>query len=108
MGNMNVELIITFTDGSPLLVRSHYSGAGSCTCELYLSVPCKNGKLDLRACRTTLKRPPCREAQDIVFHYARRQFPDSANAIKEPPYLIWPRPSLPVAPDNRGHRHMHR
>jgi len=106
MGKMNVEPIVTFADGSQLLVSSQYSGAGSFTCELYLSVPCEREKLDLRALSDHLEAPTCREAQDIAFHYARRQFPD--NAIKEPPYLIWPGPNLPVAPDNRGHRHMHR
>ncbi|MBM4132287.1 MAG: hypothetical protein FJ245_00835 [Nitrospira sp.] len=108
MGKMNVEPIITFADGSQLLVSSQYSGAGSFTCELYLSVPCKMEKLDLRALSDHLEAPTCREAQDIAFQYARRQFPDSANAMKEPPYLVWSGPSLPVAPDNRGHQHLHR
>jgi hypothetical protein len=107
-GKMNVEPIITFADGSQLLVSSQYSGAGSFTCELYRSVPCKKEKLDLRTLSDHLEAPTCREAQAMAFHYAQRQFPDSANAIKEPPYLIWSGPNLPVAPDNRGHRHMHR
>nr|MBI3612943.1 hypothetical protein [Nitrospirota bacterium] len=108
MGKMNVDPIVTFADGSQLLVSSQYSGAGSFSCELYLSVPCKNEKPDIRALSDHLEAPTCREAQDIAFHYARRQFPDSAHAIKKPPYLVWSGPNLPVTLDSRGHRHLHR
>lgn len=108
MGKMNVDPIITFADGSQLLISSQYSRTGSFTCELYLSVPCKKGKLDLRALSDHLEAPTFREAQDIAFHFSRRQFPDSASAMKEPPYLVWSGPNLSVAPDNRGHRHLHR
>ncbi|MDE3036126.1 MAG: hypothetical protein KGO52_16115 [Nitrospirota bacterium] len=108
MGKMNVEPLITFSDGSQLLVSSQYTGEGSFTCELYLSTPCGKEKLDLRALSDHLEAPTCREAQDIAFHYAQRQFPDSASGMKEPPYLVWSGPNLPVAPDNRGRRPIHR
>lgn len=104
MGKMNVEPMVTFTDGSQLLVSTQYSGAGSFTCELYLSVPCSKEKLDLRIVSDHLEAPTCREAQDIAFRYAERRYPDNARGIKAPPYLIWPGPNLPVAPDNRGRR----
>ncbi len=104
MGKMNVEPLITFSDGSQLLVSTHYSGEGSFTCELYLSVQRDKGKLDLRIVSDHLEAPTCREAQDIAFRYARRQYPEKVNGMKEPPYLIWPGPNLPVAPDHRGRR----
>lgn len=104
VSKMNVEPIITFADGSQLLVSTQYSGAGSFTCELYLSVPCKKDKLDLRVVSDHLEAPTCREAQDVAFRYASRQYPEKASGMKGPPYLIWPGPNLPVAPDNRGRR----
>jgi len=108
MGKMNVEPITTFADGSQLLVSSQYSGSGSFTCALYLSVPCAKDKLDLRAVSDHLEAATCREAQDIAFHYARRQYPEQAREMKAPPYLVWTGPNLPVEPDNRGHRSAHR
>ncbi|MBM4124851.1 MAG: hypothetical protein FJ246_07870 [Nitrospira sp.] len=104
MGKMNVEPMVTFTDGSQLLVSTQYSGTGSFTCELYLSVPCKKEKLDLRVVSDHLEAPTCREAQDIAFRYAERQYPENASGIKAPPYLIWTGPNMPVEPENRGGR----
>jgi hypothetical protein len=108
MSKLNVEPIITFADGSQLLVSTQYSGAGSFTCELYLSLPCTKDRLDLTAVSDQLEAPTCREAQDIAFRYASRQYPEKASGMKGPPYLIWPRPHLPVGPDNRWRRSVQR
>lgn len=108
MGKMNVEPLFTFADGSQLLVSSQYTGEGSFTCELYLSIPSGKERLNLRSLSDHLEAPTCREAQTIAFHYAQRQFPDSASDMKQPPYLVWSGPNLPVAPDNRGRHPLYR
>jgi hypothetical protein len=104
MSKMNVEPMTTFTDGSQLLVSTQYSGEGSFTCELYVSMPCDKGTLDLRVASNLLEAPTCREAQERAYSYAKRLYPNNVSEIKEPPYLIWRGPNLPVAPDNRWPR----
>lgn len=104
MGKLNVEPIMTFADGSQLLVSTQYTGTGGFSCELYLSTPCERDKLDLRVVSANLEAPTCREAHEGIFHHAQRQFPNIADAIKQPPYLIWPGPHLPLPPDTMGRR----
>lgn len=51
-----------------------------------------------------LEAATCRQAQDIAYGCATRLYPNMASGIKTPPYLIWPGPNLPVAPDIRWRR----
>ena len=104
MSKMNVEALTTFRDGSQLLVSTQYSGEGSFTCELYVARPCSKDRLDLRVVSDHLEAPTCRQAQEMAYSVARRQYPDTTGGLKAPPYLVWPGPNLPVAPDNRGRR----
>lgn len=104
MSKMNVEPLTTFPDGKQLLVSTQYSGEDSFMCELYVSTPCEKDKLDLRVVSNHLEAPTCRQAQEIAYSYAKRLYPDTARGMKEPPYLVWPGPNLPVAPDHRGRR----
>jgi hypothetical protein len=94
MARLNVEPMVTFADGSQLLVSTQYSRDGSFSCELFLSVPCTTEKLDLRAVSAHLEAPTCREAQEFAFRQAKRQYPENAVGMKEPPYLIWHGPQM--------------
>jgi hypothetical protein len=108
MSKMNVEPMITFSDGSQLLVSTRYTGEGQFICELFLLDPhpkSSDGK-GLRAVTNGMEAPTCRQAQDIACGQARRLFPDNAPRIKEPPYLVWSGPNIPLAPQNRGRRPM--
>lgn len=105
MSRMNVEPMTTFLDGSQLLVSTQYTGEGGFTCELYVSASAPSDKkLDLRVVSDHLEAPTCREAQEIAYSHAMRLYPDTASGMKKPPYLIWPGPNIPLAPDNRGRR----
>jgi hypothetical protein len=108
MSKMNVEPLITFSNGSQLLVSTRYVGDGHFICELFM-LDAQSGAIDgknLRAVTGGMEAPTCRQAQDFACGQARRLFPDNAPKIKEPPYLVWTGPNLPVAPDNRGRRSM--
>lgn len=108
MGKMNVDPIITFSDGSQLLVSTNHSGEGRFTCELYLFNPrpsVKDGG-DLRTVSGGLEAPSCRQAQDYACSQARRLFPDDATTIKNPPYLVWPGPNMTVLPPTPWRRSM--
>jgi hypothetical protein len=106
MGKMNVDPIITFGDGSQLLVSTQHSGEGRFTCELYMSNPGASGPdgSGLRAVSGGLEAATCLQAQDIACTQAKRLFPSTALTIKAPPYLVWSGPRMPVEPDNRWRR----
>ena len=106
MGRMNVDPIHTFTDGSELLVSTQHTGEGRFSCSLYLSNPNaiqKDGRV-FRVVSEGLEAATCHQAQNIACGQARRLYPDSASTIKDPPYLVWPGPHLPMAPDTRWRR----
>jgi hypothetical protein len=105
MGRLNVEPMILFRDGAQLVVSTRYSGEGRFVCELYLRNPNdKEDRWSLQVVSDLLEAPTCREAQEIAYCCAKRLYPTMTAGIKEPPYLIWPGPNLPVGPDNRWRR----
>ena len=103
MGKMNVDPLITFSDGSQLLVSTQHSGEGRFTCELFVFHPNQrnNEGGDLRSVSNRLEAQTCNQAQINACFQARRLFPNNAPTIREPPYLVWPGPNEPVAPDSR-------
>ena len=110
MNRMNVDPIVTFGDGSQLLVSTQHVGEGRFTCELYLSTSGQSGSDGgkdgggLQSVTGGLEAPTCRQAQEIACSQARSLYPSDAPTIKEPPYLIWPGPHLPMPPDSRWRR----
>jgi|SRR6185295_17941436 len=104
MSRMNVDPIMTFGDGSQLLVSTQHVGEGRFTCELYLSNDGGKDSGGLRSVTGGLEAPTCRQAQEIACSQARLLYPTNAPMIKEPPYLIWPGPHLPMSPDSRWRR----
>lgn len=103
MTMMTLEPLTTFPDGSQLVVSTQYSGEGF-ICELYKSAAGGKDKLDLRVVSDRLAAPTCRQAQDFAYTCATRLFPHTSSAMRKPPYLIWPGPNIPVAPEYRGRR----
>ncbi len=100
---MKADALITFADGSELLVSTQYGGDGQFICELYRAVAGAMGKLDLRAVSNELHAATCGEAQESAYRYARQQYPERAD-MKQPPYLIWSGPKAAVDPEYRGRR----
>jgi hypothetical protein len=66
MSRTNLDPIMTFPDGSHLLISTACSKEGSFSCALYTAT--------------------------IAYSYAQRLYPHSAETMKKPPYLIWPGP----------------
>jgi hypothetical protein len=104
VGKLNVDPLVTFDDGSELLVSTQFLGTAGFSCALYISAPCERDKLDLRVVSVQLEARTCWEAHESVFLQARQLYPDPTVEIKRPPYLIWPGPNLPVPPEVRGRR----
>lgn len=101
---ITLDPLTTFSDGSQLVVSTQYAGEGRFSCELYQSVRRGRDKLDLRAVSDRLEGATCGEAQDIAYSYATRLYPNTPSGMKKPPYLIWPGPNIPIAPESRGRR----
>ena len=105
MSKTNVEPLAIFSDGSQLIVSTHYSGDGRFSCELFVSVPSGEDDYDLRAVSEhILEARTCREAQHSAYQYAMRRYPGLAGAMKAPPYLIWAGHKPRIAPGSRGRR----
>jgi len=104
MNRLNIDPIVTFSDGGQLLVSTTYCGEGSFACELYMAYRVGHeGKMDLRTVSNLSEAPTCRQAQEGAYAHARQLYPGTAEGMKKPPYLIWTGPSLPsVEPDARS------
>ncbi len=104
MSKINVEPLTTFADGSQLFVSTLYGGEGRFSCGLYVFRPGEKNGQDLRAVSDLIDAATCRQAQALAYHQARNLYPQAAPGMKEPPYLIWSGPNLPLAPGFRGRR----
>src|ERR1051326_9586767 len=103
---MNIDPMITFSDGSRLVVSTRYHHADrNFICELYLCAvgPSGSNGNTFRSVTNPMEGSTCRGAQEIACSQARRLFPDNAHKIKGPPYLVWAGPDLHVKAYSRGH-----
>lgn len=89
MSRLNLERVMTFSDGSYLAISTECSREGEFTCSVY-SVAETDDHLAFRSLsRHALFSSSCFTAQEQAYHYAVRLYPDVAQTIKKPPYLIW-------------------
>lgn len=92
MGRSNLDPILTFPDGSCLLVSTACSQEGSFSCALYLATIAADDRGAFRAISNHVKAATCLIAQEDAYHHAQHLFPRVAEAMKKPPYLIWSGP----------------
>ena len=89
MSRLNLEPVMTFSDGSYLAISTECSREGEFTCSVY-SVAETDDHLAFRSIsRHALFSSSCFTAQEQAYHYAVRLYPDAAQSMKKPPYLIW-------------------
>jgi hypothetical protein len=97
MANMNIDPMMIFQDGSRLLVSTKYIGDANFKCDLYVSTQCNENKLELRIVSPySIEATTCREAQEKAYFHALRLYPNAANGMKKPPYLIWQGPAIAI------------
>ena len=97
MAKMNIDPVMTFQDGSRLLVSTKYIGDANFKCELYVSTQCDENKLELRIVSPySIEATTCREAQEKAYVHAVRLYPHASVDMKKPPYLIWQGPAIPI------------
>jgi len=89
MARLNLDPLVTFSDGSHLVVSTEHSGDGLFTCELFVVRSSYDGRLIFVSVSMLMRRTSSMGAQDCAYRSAQRLYPKVTDDIKKPPYLIW-------------------
>ncbi len=97
MSRINLDLLMTFPDGSHLVISTQCSRDGDFSCALYSAVVEEDDRAAFQVISNHLAASTCLSAQEHAYSYALRLYPNAAGMMKKPPYLIWsgPRSALP-------------
>jgi hypothetical protein len=93
MSRLNLEPLMTFSDGSYLAISTECSKEGDFSCSVYTVVETDDHTDFRNVASHLLSAPTCLTAQEQAYSYALRLYPDAGEAMKKPPYLIWHGPS---------------
>lgn len=89
MSRLNLEPLMTFSDGSYLAISTEYSKEGDFSCSVYNVVE-TGDRTDFRNIAShLLSASTCLAAQEQAYSYALRLYPGAGDSMKKPPYLIW-------------------
>jgi hypothetical protein len=89
MSRLNLEPLMTFSDGSYLAISTEYSKDGDFSCAVYTVVE-TGDRTDFRnIANHVLSASTCLTAQEQAYNYALRLYPAAGEAMKKPPYLVW-------------------
>ena len=97
MSRINLDPLMTFPDGSHLVISTQCSRDGDFSCALYSAVVEEDDQAAFQVISNHLAASTCLSAQEHAYSYALRLYPNAAGMMKKPPYLIWsgPRSALP-------------
>jgi len=89
MSRMNLDPLLTFPDGSLLVISTHCSEERERSCTLYTAILSPDDQVAFRIVSSHLDASTCLGAQEHAYDYALRLFPRATELIKRPPYVIW-------------------
>ena len=92
MSRINLDLLMTFPDGSHLVISTQCSKEGDFSCALYTAFLAEDDRAAFRMLSNHLSASTCLGAQEHAYGYALQMYPRAAELMKKPPYLIWPGP----------------
>ena len=92
MSRINLDPIMTFPDGSHLVISTQCSKDGDFSCTLYTAIVAADDGAAFQMVSNHLAASTCLSAQEHAYGYAVRLYPRAAEIMKKPPYLIWPGP----------------
>lgn len=92
MSRINLDKLMTFPDGSQLVISTQCSKEGDFSCALYSAVVEKDDSAAFQVISNHLSASTCLSAQEQAYSYAVRLYPRAADSMKKPPYLIWSGP----------------
>jgi hypothetical protein len=95
---MNLDPLITFPDGTHLLISTHCSKSGDFSCALYTATIAPDDGAAFRIISNHLEASTCIAAQEHAYNHAAQLFPRSLESLKKPPYLIWHGPQSLAQP----------
>lgn len=89
MSRINLDPLLTFPDGSHLVISTQYSAGEDFFCALYSALVGNDGSVTFRVISSQFAASTCLSVQESAYNYAVRLYPGAAAAMKKPPYLIW-------------------
>ena len=89
MGRSNLEQLLTFPDGSHLVISTRPSVDGEFSCVLYSAVVENDDRIAFKVVSHDIAASSCIKAQESAYEYALRCYPSAGVILKKPPYLIW-------------------
>jgi hypothetical protein len=92
MSRTNLDPLITFADGSHLLVSTNCSKQGEFSCALYTAIIAADDSASFHMISSHHEGSTCFTAQEHAYGYAMQLYPHSIELLKKPPYLIWQGP----------------
>lgn len=94
MSRLNLDSLMTFPDGSHLVISTQHSAGGDFFCVLYSAIIGTDDRMAFQVISHDFAASTCISAQESAYGYALRLYPGAATIIKKPPYLIWQGPRL--------------
>ncbi len=92
MSRTNLDLLMTFPDGSHLVISTQCSKDKEFSCVLYTATLGKDDHASFQVISNHLSASTSLSAQAHAYDYALRHFPHTESLLKKPPYLIWSGP----------------
>lgn len=89
MSRINLDPLLTFPDGSHLVISTQCSAGGDFSCALYSAVVEKDDRAAFQIISNHFAASTCLSVQESAYNYALRLYPGAAAIMKKPPYLIW-------------------
>jgi len=92
MSRTNLDLLMTFPDGSHLVISTQCSKEKEFSCVLYTATLGEDDQATFQIVSNHLSASTSLHAQAHAYDYALRHFPQANGLLKKPPYLIWSGP----------------
>lgn len=89
MSRLNLDPLMTFPDGSQLVISTQQSVEGEFSCVLYSAMVGNDDHITFKVLSHDFAASTCMSAQESAYGYALRYYPSAATVLKKPPYLVW-------------------
>lgn len=89
MGRLNLDPLLTFPDGSHLVISTQHSAGEEFSCALYSAVMGNDGHIAFKVVSHAIAASSCMKAQEFAYEYALRCYSSAGGVLKKPLYLIW-------------------
>ncbi|MDI3463909.1 MAG: hypothetical protein OJF50_002730 [Nitrospira sp.] len=94
MSRLNLDPLMTFPDGSHLVIGTQRSVGREFSCILYNALIGNDDRIAFQALSHDFAASTCMSAQESAYGYARLLYPGAVTIMKKPPYLVWHGPHV--------------